>query len=41
VHLKITNNILSDVANLNRSAWVQMDYTIPTWIYGTITCNLQ
>jgi hypothetical protein len=36
-----TDHILFDAANPNYSVWVQMDCTVLTWIYGTITGYLQ
>jgi len=37
----LTDHVLSDAAYPERSAWVQMDCTVLTWIYGTITADLQ
>ncbi|XP_066323261.1 uncharacterized protein [Miscanthus floridulus] len=37
----LMDHVLSDEANPDRSAWVQMDCTIVTWIYDTITGDLQ
>ncbi|XP_066357843.1 uncharacterized protein [Miscanthus floridulus] len=36
----LTDHVLSDVANVDRSAWVQMDCTVLTWIYCTIHADL-
>jgi hypothetical protein len=36
----LTDHVLTDVVNADRSAWVQMDYTVLTWIYGTINPDL-
>ena len=37
----LTDHVLSDVINADRSAWVQMNCTVLTWIYCTIHANLQ
>jgi hypothetical protein len=37
----LTNHVLSDVVNTDRPAWVQMNCTMLTWIYGTIHADLQ
>jgi hypothetical protein len=33
----LTDHVLSDDAHPTRSAWVQMDCTVLSWIYGTTT----
>ena len=37
----LTDHVLTDVVNADRPAWVQMDCTVLTWIYGTINADLQ
>ncbi|XP_066354353.1 uncharacterized protein [Miscanthus floridulus] len=37
----LTDHVLTDVVNVDCSAWMQMDCTILTWIDGTIHGNLQ
>ena len=37
----LTDHVLKDVVNDDRPAWVQMDCTVLTWIYGTINADLQ
>jgi hypothetical protein len=37
----LTDHVLSDVVNTDRPAWVQMNCTVLTWIYGTIHADLQ
>lgn len=37
----LTSHVLSDDNNSDRDAWVQMDCTVLTWIYGTIAADLQ
>jgi len=37
----LTDHVLNDVVNADRPAWVQMDRTVLTWIYGTINADLQ
>ncbi|XP_066384636.1 uncharacterized protein [Miscanthus floridulus] len=37
----LTDHVLTDVVNDDRPAWVQMNCTVLTWIYGTIHPDLQ
>jgi hypothetical protein len=37
----LTDHVFSDVVNADRSAWVQMNCTVLTWIYCTIHADLQ
>ena len=37
----LIDHVLSDVVNADRPAWVQMNCTVLTWIYGTINGDLQ
>jgi hypothetical protein len=37
----LTDHVLSDVVNADCPAWVQMNCTMLTWIYGTIHADLQ
>ncbi|XP_021311813.1 uncharacterized protein LOC110433637 [Sorghum bicolor] len=37
----LTDHVLTDVVNDDRPAWVQMNCTVLTWIYGTIHLDLQ
>jgi hypothetical protein len=37
----LTDHVLSNDGKLDRSAWVQMDCIVLTWIYSTITGDLQ
>ena len=37
----LTRHVLDDEAFPSRPAWVQTDCTILTWIYGTVSNDLQ
>ncbi|XP_072146562.1 uncharacterized protein [Setaria viridis] len=37
----LTDHVLTDVVNDDRPAWLQMNCTVLTWIYGTINPDLQ
>ena len=37
----LTDHVLADVVHADRPAWVQMDCTVLTWIYGTVSNDLQ
>jgi hypothetical protein len=36
----LMDHVLSDIINTDRPAWVQMNCTVLTWIYGTIHADL-
>ena len=37
----LTRHVLEDEAFLSRPAWVQVDCCVLTWIYGTVSSDLQ